>query len=122
MFILEGIEVKPKRSVKRKTDAARLRACIKKWQFIAKMCKDHRGRINDGGSDTCSLCATYLDHDKPEESRCKGCPVFNVTNKRYCEKTPYETYDTADTNGLWKTRFAAANAMVTFLKELLSDC
>jgi hypothetical protein len=54
-----------------------LKGSIKKWEKIVA------GKGVDEGSSNCPLCRLYGDWE------CKGCPVFEKTNKKDCENTPY---------------------------------
>ena len=37
---------------------------------------------------TCPLCQKYNNGER--EDNCKGCPIYEVTGKQYCENTPYK--------------------------------
>jgi hypothetical protein len=58
-----------------------LRASIKHWQDNVAAETPDDASIAAGD---CALCDAFHD-----EGQCTGCPVFNLTGKPQCRKTPY---------------------------------
>lgn len=84
---------------------------IQKWQYIADAYNDPSIEyIYNGGSNTCSLCAKYLD------DRCKWCPVKLYTGFVWCKYTPFEDYFRAEDNR--DRAVLAAREEVKFLMEV----
>lgn len=99
-----------------KTERA-LRASVRKWKKIAA------GDMGSDGAENCPLCKLFLDND------CRGCPVFQLTRKQWCESTPYDVWQvlpasdttTADDGERVNTEVSrrVAEAEHSFLKALL---
>jgi len=92
-----------------------LEAAISKWHLIVETMEDGEQRpIQDGGSDTCALCARYLDWNE-----CTGCPVSEVDTSNRCGGSPYAAYKSAVNEGEdFQSRLAAAQAELEFLEGL----
>lgn len=54
---------------------------IKKWEKIVA------GRGKDHGVWNCALCQVYYNDG------CRGCPVFEKTERTCCENTPYDDWN-----------------------------
>ena len=59
---------------------AKITAAINHYQRILNN-EETATRLN------CPLCQKYNVGEREDE--CKGCPIYEVTGKRYCEDTPY---------------------------------
>ncbi len=90
-----------------------LRESIVKWEKNAAV-----EELNDArtGVGDCPLCAIFW---QTHDTRCKGCPVFNVTGLRACRGTPYDGLGRASDTlaGFRET----AQREVDFLKSLLPE-
>ena len=54
---------------------------LEKWRLIIDGFDPHGDDI-----ETCGLCDLYY------EENCVGCPIYNITNDVYCERTPFEKW------------------------------
>lgn len=64
-----------------------LEASIKHWQELTEVTAYNQVNI---GPDDCALCQLFNIHDDMDEDQnCIGCPVRDVTGKRYCYGSPY---------------------------------
>ncbi len=43
------------------------------------------------GADDCALCGVFNNWNTPIGDECLGCPVFEKTGERRCEKSPYNS-------------------------------
>jgi len=102
--------------------AKALEGSVEKWWKIVK------GTGVDAGVNNCPLCQLYYHHSSGlYYNTCKGCPVRNDTQYADCRGTPY--YRWKDLFGLWvnkkartKKQKAAAQAMLSYLEDLLARC
>lgn len=89
-----------------------LKLSIRKWENIVD------GNGYDDGPRNCELCRKFRDAAENGDD-CDGCPVFEETRRRYCERTPY--YDWTKfgvTVAKTAEQKAAALKMLQFLKDL----
>ena len=61
-----------------------LEKSIKHWEENAKVLKLSDVKI---GRADCALCGLFNDFNNC--FGCNGCPVFEKTGRRYCDRTPY---------------------------------
>lgn len=73
----------------------------------------------------CPLCQKYNDGER--EDNCKGCPIYEVTGKQYCENTPFKeiyrhTFDqhphTTNIQNQCQTCADLINEEIAFLRSL----
>jgi len=95
---------------------------LQKWKVISTWYEEHpeyKGRIEDGGSDTCALCSMFSFIEN-ESCKYKGhvCPIRKHTGVSGCRRTPcYVFYsEPADKQGV--NFVAAAKGEVDFLIKI----
>lgn len=88
---------------------------IDKWDAMAD------GSIQAHPSpDNCPLCQLFNSAEEASLKDCQGCPVFELTHKRYCEDTPYVAFfDSCDRFPLNENGKALARTEANFLRALL---
>jgi hypothetical protein len=98
---------------------------IRKWEWlVAYLENSANNEIPSTYGEACALCIQYYDTG---ESKCSGCPVFNVTKRCDCHGTPYWDYrfeadSMAYNDGPHKElALDAARREVEFLKSLLPE-
>lgn len=69
-----------------------LQDSIAKWEFISKLDLVELDHLLNGGLTTCALCMKYHEYYEPEPGGCIGCPVYQRTNLRGCDGTPYHYF------------------------------
>ena len=85
-----------------------LRESIEKWEKRAA--GEHDGNL---GCSSCPLCKLFHDDYREDgEYSCIDCPIYEKTDVRFCDGSPYADYaeDQSDEN---------ASDMLNFLKSLL---
>ena len=84
-----------------------LELSIEKWEDIVE------GKGEDLGATNCALCQKYI------KKECVDCPVYKVTRKTACERTPYREYEIAQSLGKpARLLKKLAQKEVDFLKSL----
>lgn len=117
-------------SSKDKARVAAIKSSIKHWEENAAVhpfnfASSHISRVK------CTLCSLYNNVMTPPDDRCRGCPVFWETGRKYCDGTPYENVAKAMTardrartrGGRSRARDAierAVQAELDFLRGLLA--
>lgn len=93
-----------------------LKLSIAHWQRLAS---GNRKRGEKPITKNCALCALFIEQDG--DASCEGCPIFESTEERFCNGTPYRiAYRSSDDHGLDSPLFhAAARKELAFLKSLL---
>ena len=86
---------------------------IQKWKFLHDCCAGGQ-LVEDGGVQTCGLCALYFYGHATE---CEDCPI-NLAGYPACAGTPSKTYQTALAQQ--NIQLAAESALneIRFLKDL----
>ena len=98
-----------------------LKASIEKWErnAVAETPDEYKTSWRD-----CPLCHLFNHSDMVRDDRCRGCPVFDRSEEKFCDGTPFNK--AAWTLERWMrgieaqaAAHEAARAEVAFLKSLL---
>lgn len=85
-----------------------LNASIVAWESRAK------GNYLKASADNCPLCGLFNPtKEAPDDEDCRGCPVYEATDREYCESTPCDQYFNNE------RQVEVAEKEVKFLKSLL---
>jgi hypothetical protein len=97
-----------------------LRGSIKHWQDNVAAETPRDASVD---ADDCALCDLFQD-----EGQCRSCPVFKLTTKPQCRKTPYanasfwfEAWQDAPSSKIKADWRKSAQAELDFLISLLPE-
>ena len=85
---------------------------IVKWEQLVDLCSQGK-LVDDGGIQTCGLCALYFYGHMHE---CEECPIKNVGHMG-CTGTPYKDYVAAVKSGNLELAKQAAMEEIQFLRS-----
>lgn|SRR3989304_10177860 len=88
---LTSVEIEHAKELK--TVKGALNASVKKWEKIVSLLEQHK-YPNNLSESTCPLCKKFNNSSMPCGSNCFECPVYKKTHGKYCQKSPYEKYET----------------------------
>lgn len=91
-----------------------LKGSIKKWEGIVAGTEVNKGAKN------CPLCLIFNTPTDSRNTQCIGCPVMEHTTLKWCRGTPYEGFETIDSDPINnEDAMEKAKEEVLFLKSLL---
>lgn len=94
-----------------------LHGSIKKWQAIVDGTGEELGSIN------CPLCHLFLYDENQirlqNGKACLNCPIYEKTEVKFCEGTPYYNYIDASEEDEEEDMIKYAKAELEFLKSLM---
>jgi len=94
------------------TESQAFEVSIAKWEQLYDLCNQGK-LVDDGGIQTCGLCALYFYGHMDE---CEGCPIKNAGHMG-CIGTPYKDYLAALKNGNLELAKQAAKEEIQFLRS-----